>query len=529
MDTTPAALAAQEPTEIRNDPDAPLGPIGLSLSGGGYRAAGFHLGVLGLLSEVGLLRDVAALSTVSGGTIVGIRWVVSLLDGVSFDEFRERFRAWLTATNVVREALGRLTSHPRGDVRSNPSLIRCAAAVYAAPDFLGDRRLGEVLDGEGIPAEIIFNSTEFRSGNDFRFRRSPNSRAKIGNGNFPVPREVAAQVRLADVVAASSCFPGGFEPILFPDEFHWAPGVLERVRQELGTKFEPALPLMDGGIYDNQGVESVLRANEHGEADTLLISDTNTRQAALYVTPPAPHRGWFTLRMAAWAGRLLFVLAAASVVALGVHAWREQSGNGWQWQDILVYVVPGILCIATIAALIEARRTALEVRTRLRTQVQIAHAWKDLRDLTLTEAMVLVELRALSLISLTSNVFMKRVRGLVQASVFGNARYEKKRAMVLLYGLDEPHPKLYGEVPWLRPSQHLVDAVHRVDRMSTTLWFDSPEQLPTLERVGAATATFSLLRLIVERHGPDGGPAGSPVRELFDRLRGKWDGFNASA
>ena len=516
-------------TNLPADPDAPLGPIGLSLSGGGYRAAGFHLGVLGLLSEVGLLRNVVALSTVSGGTIVGMNWVVSLLDGVAFDEFRERFRAWLTATNVVREALGRLTSHPRGDVRSNPSLIRCAAAVYAAPDFLGDRRLGEVLDGEGIPAEIIFNSTEFRSGVDFRFRRSPNPNVKIGNGNFLVPREVAAQVRLADVVAASSCFPGGFEPFLFPDEFEWAPGVLERVRQELGEKFEPALPLMDGGIYDNQGVESVVRANEHGDADTLLISDTNTRQAALYVTPPEPRRGWFTLRMAAWSGRLLFVLAAASVVALAVHAWREQSGNGWQWQDILVYVVPGLLCVAAIAALILARRTALAARTQLHQQVQIANVWQYLRDLTLTELMGLVELRASSLISLTSNVFMKRVRGLVQTSVFRDTRYEKKRAMILLYGLDEPHPKLYGEVPWLRPSQHLVDAVRRVDTMSTTLWFDTPEQLPKLEHVGAATATFSLLRLIVERHGPDGGPAGSPVRDLFDRLRGKWDGFNAAA
>jgi hypothetical protein len=43
-----------------------------------------------------------------------------------------------------------------------------------------------------------------------------------------------------------------------------------------------------------------------------------------------------------------------------------------------------------------------------------------------------------------------------------------------------------------------------------------------------ATATFSLLRLILERHGPDGGAPGSPVRDLFDRLRGKWDGYNAA-
>jgi predicted acylesterase/phospholipase RssA len=486
--------------------------------------------VLGLLNDVGLLRNVAVLSTVSGGSIVGMAWIVSLLDGVGFAAFRDRFRAWMLATNVVREALARLTSHDRGE-RANPSLIRCAAAVYASPDFLGDRRFGEVMHGDGLPAEVIFNATEFRGGVAFRFRRSPNRDAKIGNGSFSVPREVAAQVRLADVVAASSCFPGGFEPILFPDEFGWSADFgLERARAGLGAKFRPALPLMDGGIYDNQGVASVLRANEHGEADTLLISDTNTRQAALYDTPPAPGRGWFTLRMAAWSARILFAMALASVVALGVHAWRERvADGGWQWQDVLVYVVPGLLCLATVMALVFLRRTVRFGQERLRTQVQIAHAWKDLRRLTLPEAFGLVELRVTSLLSLTSNVFMKRVRSLIDAQVFGDERYRQRRAMILLYDLDEPHTKLYHDLPWLRPSARLVERVRSVDQMSTTLWFDSREQLETLERVGAATATFSLLRLIVERHGPECGPPDSPVRPLFDRLRREWDALNALA
>ena len=518
-DTTPAAPPA--------DFNAPLGPIGLSLSGGGYRAAGFHLGVLGLLNDVGLLRNVAAFSTVSGGSIVGMAWIVSVLDGVGFGEFRDRFRQWMLGTNVVRDALGRLTSREHG--HANPSLIRCAADVYAQPNLLGDRRFAEVLHGEGIPAEVIFNATEFRSGVAFRFRRSPNRDVRIGNGNFIVPREVAAQVRLADVVAASSCFPGGFEPILFPDQFAWTPEFgLERARAELGPKFEPALPLMDGGVYDNQGVASVLLANEHGDAETLLISDTNTRQAALYDTPPTPGPGWFTLRMAAWSARILFAMALASLVALGVHAWRERvADGGWQWQDVLVYVVPGLLCLATVAALVFLRRTVRFAQQRLHAQVQIAHAWKDLRRLTLPQLFELVELRVTSLLSLTSNVFMKRVRSLIQRIVFEDERYERRRAMILLYELDSPHTRLFHEVPWLRPSARLVHAVRSVDQMSTTLWFDSPAQAQTLERVGAATAAFSLLRLIVERHGPECGPPDSPVRPVFDRLRQEWDALNA--
>src|ERR1044071_9116910 len=45
--------------------------LGLALSGGGHRAAFFHIGVLAKLAELGLLRPVQVISTVSGGSIIG--------------------------------------------------------------------------------------------------------------------------------------------------------------------------------------------------------------------------------------------------------------------------------------------------------------------------------------------------------------------------------------------------------------------------------------------------------------------------
>ena len=43
--------------------------LGLSFSGGGYRAAAFSLGVLALLKDLELLERVTVLSGVSGGSI----------------------------------------------------------------------------------------------------------------------------------------------------------------------------------------------------------------------------------------------------------------------------------------------------------------------------------------------------------------------------------------------------------------------------------------------------------------------------
>jgi predicted acylesterase/phospholipase RssA len=60
-------------TQEKAEQKAPV--IGLALSGGGFRAAAFHLGVLRRLRELGVLGQIRVMSTVSGGSIVGALWV----------------------------------------------------------------------------------------------------------------------------------------------------------------------------------------------------------------------------------------------------------------------------------------------------------------------------------------------------------------------------------------------------------------------------------------------------------------------
>jgi predicted acylesterase/phospholipase RssA len=63
--------------------------IGLALSGGGFRATAFHLGVLKRLRELGLLDRITYLSGVSGGSIAAAHWAYSAAfigDNCSEDE-----------------------------------------------------------------------------------------------------------------------------------------------------------------------------------------------------------------------------------------------------------------------------------------------------------------------------------------------------------------------------------------------------------------------------------------------------------
>jgi len=55
-----------------------IGKVGLALSGGGFRASFYHLGVLARLAELDVLRHVDVLSCVSGGSIVGACYWLAL-------------------------------------------------------------------------------------------------------------------------------------------------------------------------------------------------------------------------------------------------------------------------------------------------------------------------------------------------------------------------------------------------------------------------------------------------------------------
>ena len=80
------AVSATEPVPVTPEPQeaVPTSGTALCLSGGGYRAMLFHVGVLWRLDEGGLLPELDRVSSVSGGSItagvLGLNW-----DRLDFD------------------------------------------------------------------------------------------------------------------------------------------------------------------------------------------------------------------------------------------------------------------------------------------------------------------------------------------------------------------------------------------------------------------------------------------------------------
>ncbi|MEJ2534067.1 MAG: patatin-like phospholipase family protein [Gammaproteobacteria bacterium] len=262
-----------------------LQKIAISLSGGGVRALGFHIGVFSMLERLGLLGNIRILSSVSGGSMAGLGYSLAQHFGRSFQDFFDDFYEFLPQLNVLEELLERVTAEEPPSPSGRRDLITALADVYDdcyfrkfySPYLDGDEVTFDVLlnqPGQGHLSEMCFNATEFKTGTAFRFQVS-RYRCLIGNEHVSICRRHAAMMRVADVMAASSCIPAGMEPLFFPDDFHWPDDgrwegkrpparpsndeIRAAMQRNTDTK-EPNIVLMDGGVYDNQGITSTLLA-----------------------------------------------------------------------------------------------------------------------------------------------------------------------------------------------------------------------------------------------------------------------------
>jgi hypothetical protein len=388
--------------------------------------------------------------------------------------------------------------------------------------------MATLLDADTHLREIALNATEFTTGLSFRFLKSANTRAVFGNRNFPVPAEVARQVRLADVVAASSCFPGGFEPIRFPHDFNWpaAGNTADRVPAGLPAQFGTPLSLMDGGIFDNQGIDSVLQAahRTRGEVGLFLVSDTDRVLKPLFPVRPAPRPGRLTLRQAVWLARGLFAVSCAAAAGLAWDLIASVLRRGFNpLEDLFAHFLPLLLSLGMIGVLLWLRHgVQTQIVSRLpRVGVDV---WGSVQDLTVSMAVELVDVRLRSLYALAANVFMSRIRRLGYQNAFVNEKYQDRLVVNLIYELTpgRQHPR----VPeWLMPSDAQQQIARQATDVATLLWFARPEDLPNLVACGQFTLCFNLLAYILRRYGP--APEAHPpeVREVFEKARRDWAEF----
>ena len=521
-------------SDLEASPPTLPSSIGICLSGGGYRAAAFHLGALAYLDHVGLASSkLKAISTVSGGTFTGVRYALSRVASASFAEFFRDFYRDLIRFDLVELGLARLGTKPNPQTREQPDLIVAVAHVYAETFFRsGDgstHLFGEILDADIDIEEIAFNATEFRHGIAFRFQKS--AQGRIGNGLISITKEDAAKIRLADIVAASSCFPGGFEPLAFPDDFVWPGGTIpEEVERSVAKRGEGPIALMDGGIYDNQGIESLLLADERRDTDLdmFIISDVDQPSDDMYPFPEKETATGMTVGALNLAARALMIACAVTAVIQGAGALDALRAGSFTFWDFFRYIIPTTLAGLTAYVLWWTRRTIRKEMGRIPSVGRAA--WEDLRKLRLGQLAGMVRLRITSLFAMASTIFMGRVRALVYGRIYRDERYQHRRVSNLIYDLLPSRQFFFEDRPdILKPSSALGRVVTVAVEMPTTLWFekDKPYQLPCLVAAGQATLCYNLMKIVTRRFGSDPKSYQDDVADFWNKLVTDWSAMVA--
>ena len=252
----------------------------LCLSGGGYRAALFHLGAMRRLNELGVLSRIAVVTSVSGGSILsGLlagRWSRLKTDSQGiFTNFDEEVASPIRAFCSIDIRTNLVLGH-----RLNPmnwfalagSLLSISGNVLARSyrSLFGDILLREIPAADERVPRFVFCATSMNTGACWQFHTGSDGRM----GDFYIGYAPTGDVSLAEAVAASSAFPLVFAPfgldrsrmVEFSRVDHW--GRTRLVSGKRGSVECDRFLLTDGGVYDNLGLEPVWSLSS-----TILSSD----------------------------------------------------------------------------------------------------------------------------------------------------------------------------------------------------------------------------------------------------------------
>lgn len=269
--------------------------FGVGLSGGGYRAAAFHIGTLKKLRQLNILEKVDVLSTISGGSITGAAYC---LNKDNFDTFEIRmvealstkcvikyiltsrsfFLAigfcllflipafWLVFTNWAPLFIVPIFLLVRTLLKYQFKIFPVSSIIEKAYDkyFYNGAKLTELC----ITPELAIGSTNLQTSRPFTFSKRKMEDSSYAYLASPVKFEGAA-FPLVRAVMASSCVPFAFTPISIDKEFY--------VDYVSAMKMKVDPKLVDGGVYDNQGVQKLTQDGSSYSCNIVLVSDAGNK------------------------------------------------------------------------------------------------------------------------------------------------------------------------------------------------------------------------------------------------------------
>lgn len=265
--------------------------LALALSGGGHRAAAFHLGVLKYLASKYLLEDISVVSSTSGGSILTAQLFhhsrQSICSTASSKNTEETLLSWPTSDAFLSTVLGQAEERIINQSLENHFIRRMINPKNWLKFGHRANLMAEVIHDywsitskmESLPQkpDWIINGTTNITGSRWYVKQSEGvclmGSEDIGSAN-------AKGYSIADAVALSAAYPGVIGPYrLSSKNYQWQFSVDSKSNQHL-MQSQKGLYLSDGGLYDNLGLEPLFNIETsslvYPKTDFLIVSDAGS-------------------------------------------------------------------------------------------------------------------------------------------------------------------------------------------------------------------------------------------------------------
>lgn len=267
--------------------------FGVAFSGGGYRATTYHIGTMRALHRLRVLDKIDVLATNSGGSIAGAYYTLHAKNK-AYPEIEKGLLAGLRKNTVARAFLqprcllgaiyvlgmivligfsfafwhplitsGILVAYILSIVFFQFTIFPISLGIQQAYSwlFFKNKKMGDLSDRP----ELVMNATNVETGKLWSFSKRKMDDATYTNLNPPILFKTE-NFPISVAVSASSCVPFAFNPVRIGKKYF--------VNKNDASLVHPYL--VDGGVYDNQGIHKLIQDPSSYNCKIILVSDAGT-------------------------------------------------------------------------------------------------------------------------------------------------------------------------------------------------------------------------------------------------------------
>ncbi len=528
--------------------------IALTFSGGGYRASTFGLGVLSYFNEIEfqekpLLENVKGLSTVSGGTLTGATYAYYKAKGEKFEVFYKNFYKVLADDKLLGMALKKLEDDTIWkDSHKRRSLINAFALSY--DELLTNGNFDYIKNNKSHLEDICFNSTDFSYGLAFRFQTTGDfGNYRLRNSNLNV---LSGEMKLSDAIASSSCFPVGFEPLVMPDDYVSDHKSSAYIAIKAQKDFKNGVGIMDGGIVDNQGIGSIMKADNRrkkgDDYDLIMVCDVGSyfmdpwkpsKLSLDSISKSSTIKQIYNRILTKIKRKWLLWLPLFISIALFILAYLIKPGTGFLVAGAAVGGI-AILFIVILFLIDKLKSKVIKGWTWLMDMIPgfLKGKLSCFENLKLRLIQRMLEERGTSALKMINDIFLKQIRRLNYNLFYKDESLKNRRITALIYELtkdqykegisdekekDEKRPQIKD------PGDRIFASAKIASEMGTTLWFTEDDKkvdrLKNLVTCGQFTACYNLLKYCVDLQTSNANVDTDLLKQITDKLQSDWNDF----